>query len=73
MKISVRVVTNARSSRVVKEDENVLKVWIDAPPVEGKANRRLLEILSEYYSKPKSSFIIKSGFKSKNKLIEILE
>ncbi|MDD3726405.1 MAG: DUF167 domain-containing protein [Candidatus Ratteibacteria bacterium] len=71
MKISVKVVANARSPKVVKENDTI-KVWIDAPAVEGKANRRLVKILSEYYNKPASSFIIKSGHKSRKKVIEIL-
>lgn len=71
MKISVKVIVNAKHHRVVK-DNDTLKVWVDAPAVEGKANKRLLEILSEYYNKPISSFTIKSGLKSKRKIIEIL-
>ena len=71
MKIVVKVVANARKPEVSEEGE-ILKIRVDAPPVEGKANKRLIEILSEYYHKPRSSFIIKSGLKSKNKIIEIL-
>ncbi|NLG11899.1 MAG: DUF167 domain-containing protein [Elusimicrobia bacterium] len=71
MKISVKVVVNAKKQKVVMEGDTV-KVWIDAPPVEGKANKRLIEILSKHYDKPKSSFKIKSGLKSRTKIIEIL-
>ncbi|MCX8082955.1 MAG: DUF167 domain-containing protein [bacterium] len=71
MKIVVTVIANAKKSKIQKTGNN-LKIWVDAPAVEGKANKRLIEILSEYYYKPKSSFIIKSGLKSKKKIIEIL-
>jgi len=70
MKISVRVKTNSRVPRV-EEKEGRLNIWIDVPPVEGRANRRLVEILSEYYGKPKSSVTIKSGLKSRNKIVII--
>ena len=71
MKIVVKVVANARRPGVSDEGD-ILKVRVDAPPVEGKANKRLIEILSEYYNKPRSSFKIISGLKSKHKIIEIL-
>ncbi|MCM8821037.1 MAG: DUF167 domain-containing protein [Candidatus Omnitrophica bacterium] len=71
MKISVKVICNTKQRRVIK-DGDMLRVWVDAPAVEGKANKRLLEILAEYYHKPKTAFTIKSGLKSKKKIIEIL-
>jgi uncharacterized protein len=73
MKISVRVTANSRKPRVFKENDNVLKIWVDAPAVEGKANKRLVEILSEYYNRPKSSFCIVRGMKNRNKIVEINE
>ena len=71
MKIVVKVVANAKKPEV-SEEGDIIKVWVDAPAVEGKANKRLVEILSEYYNRPKSAFTIKSGQKSKKKIIEIL-
>ena len=73
MKISVRVTTNSKKARVLKEDNNSLKVWVDARPLEGRANKRLVEILSTYYNMPKSSFEIVSGLKGKNKIVEIYD
>lgn len=73
MKISVRVTTNSKKARVFKEDNNSLKVWVDARPLEGRANKRLVEILSTYYNMPKSSFEIVSGLKGKNKIVEIYD
>ncbi len=72
MKISIRVKTNAKTARIEAKD-NILYVWLDVPPVEGKANKRLVELLSEYYGKPKSLISIKSGLKSRNKVVTIAE
>jgi len=72
MKISVRVTVNSRKSGVSVEDGGkTLKVRVDAPAFEGKANKRLIEILSEYYHKPKSSFTIRHGQNGRNKIVEI--
>lgn len=44
-------------------------VKVKAPPIEGKANKELLDLLSEYFGIPKTFLKIKSGFKSRNKVI----
>jgi hypothetical protein len=46
-------------------------VQVRVPPVEGKANLRVIKLLSRYLKKPKSSLQIVSGFKSKIKIIEV--
>ncbi len=71
MKINVSVKPNAKTSEVIKVDENNFKVKVDAPAVEGEANKRLIEILAEYFNVPKSSIRILKGFKSKNKIVII--
>ncbi|MEO0130396.1 MAG: DUF167 domain-containing protein, partial [candidate division WOR-3 bacterium] len=47
--IKIRVIPNAKKNEVVKE-ENRLKVYLTAPPIEGKANKALIEILAEYFN-----------------------
>jgi len=70
MLITVRVKTNAREEKVEKNGDSFL-VWVNAPPSEGKANKRLIEILSEYFKVPKSYIFIKKGIRSKNKIVEV--
>lgn len=71
MKLSIRVIPNARKSEVV-EEAGFLKVKVDSPAKEGKANKRLVEILADYFKVPKSKIRILKGQNSKNKLVEIL-
>jgi uncharacterized protein (TIGR00251 family) len=71
MKIFVHVTPNAKTSEVTKLDENSFKVRVDAAPIKGKANIRLLEILSEYFQVPKSSIRILKGRGSRCKLVEV--
>jgi len=49
----------------------VLKIWVNAPPVEGKANEAVVSYLSKLLKVRKSSFYIVSGEKSRNKSILI--
>lgn len=72
MKIQVKVIPNSRKPQV-KESEGVLRVKVDAPAKEGKANKRLIELLAKYFSKPKSSIKIVKGLTSRNKVIEVEE
>ena len=71
MKISVRVKPNAKKIKVEKIEERVFSVWVDEPPSKGRANKRLIEILSDYFKVPKRSVRIVKGETSRNKIIEI--
>jgi len=53
--------------------QNELRVDIDAPAVDNKANNRLVEILAEYLNMPKSSLNLKIGAKSRLKILEIID
>jgi len=67
--VRVRVISNARKNKV-KQEAQGLKVYLTAPPVEGKANRLLLKILAEYFNCRDSDLKIVRGEKSKDKLIQ---
>jgi uncharacterized protein (TIGR00251 family) len=71
MKIQVKVSPNAKEAKVEEGSEGALRVKVDAPAREGKANKRLIEILAEYFSRPKSSMRIVKGLASKNKIVEV--
>ncbi len=68
--IEIRVVPNAKKNEI-KEENQKLKVRLTAPPVDGKANKLLIELLSKYFGVKKSNIIIIKGEKSKNKFIQI--
>ncbi len=69
--VKVKVVPNSKKAKVEQTEGGILRVNVDAPAKEGKANKRLVEILAKYFSKPKSSIRIVKGRTSKNKVIEI--
>lgn len=72
MKITVRVRPNARKNEVQKVAENQFVVSVIAPPVEGKANEKAIELLAEHFHKPKRNFTIVRGKAAREKTIEIL-
>ncbi len=72
MKIAVRVKTNARKNLVEPTGEGRLLVSVSVPPIEGKANEKVIELLAEYFGKSKRNITILRGATSKEKLIEVL-
>ncbi len=47
--------------------DGALKLKIAAPPVDGAANKKIIQLLSKKFSRPKSSIELVSGAKSKHK------
>ena len=70
-RLTVRVIPNASKSEIVGRELGVLKVRLAAPPVEGKANEALIELLADHYDIPKSSITIVKGQTSKTKIVEL--
>lgn len=71
MKITVKVIPNAKKNEVIKESDTVFKVKVNAPSREGRANIKLIEVLSKHFKVSRNSIIIKHGKASRNKIIEI--
>jgi uncharacterized protein (TIGR00251 family) len=72
MKIDVRVKPNARKNEVRHLEGSAYLVSVTAPPAEGRANEKLIEVLAGYFGKPKRAVIILRGAASRHKLVEIL-
>ena len=70
MKIRVRVHTGARVSRTEQRGEE-LHVWVSAPPVDGKANASVIEVLAGLHNIPKSEVRLASGHTSRTKIFEV--
>ena len=73
MKVSVIAHPNSKKPRVEKDLLENLHVYVAQPPLEGKANRAIIEALSKHFNVKKNSIRLLSGEKSKNKLFEIIK
>jgi uncharacterized protein (TIGR00251 family) len=72
MKIQVKVKPNSKTEEVSQEWDS-FTVKVKEPPKEGKANQAVIKLLAEYFGVPQTQVRILSGFRSKNKLIEVAE
>jgi len=70
MRLNIRVIPNAKQNKLVEESGRI-KIYLNAPPVEGKANKALAEFLAKYYNTKRNRIKIISGEKSRNKIVEI--
>ena len=68
MHVKVKVITNANKNEVKREDAN-LKVYITQAPERGKANKKLIEVLSKHFQISKSDIELVRCEKSKFKTI----
>ncbi len=71
MLIHVHVTPNSRQARVTKVGELSFEVKVDAKAIDGRANRRLVEIMAEHFGVSKSKVVIVSGAKSREKVLEV--
>ncbi len=66
--VSLKIVPNSSKNDIIIEG-NLVKVKITAQPIEGKANKALIEFLSKKSGVPKSKIEIVKGETSKEKTL----
>lgn len=71
----VRVTPRASRTAIVgvmgEGSQTALKIALQAPPVEGRANAALIEFLAEWLRVPRSSIAIVSGERGRNKAVTV--
>jgi|688.fasta_scaffold2700556_1 uncharacterized protein YggU (UPF0235/DUF167 family) len=70
MKLKIRVKIGKRGE-VLGWDGDTLHVGVNAAPIEGASNRRLIEILSDWLKVNKSSIYIVKGLTNRYKTLDI--
>ncbi|HZJ14290.1 MAG TPA: DUF167 domain-containing protein [Chthoniobacteraceae bacterium] len=69
--LRLRVVPNAKRSEVVGLHGEAIKIKIQAPAQEGKANAALLEFLAKKLDVPTRQVTLVAGEKSRDKIVAI--
>lgn len=76
MQLRVRATPHARRSEIIGWENDaqagrILRVRVAAPPVEGKANRELRDLLAASLGLPKSKVVLEKGNTARFKSFEI--
>ena len=72
MKIVITAKPHAKVNRVERIDDTHFRVFVKAPPRDGKANEAVLKALGEYFHLPKSRLSLVRGGASTTKVVELL-
>jgi hypothetical protein len=71
MRVTIVAHTNSRNPRVETDIAGALHVYVNAPPIDGKANEVIVDTLAKYFKTKKSLVSLIRGAKSKQKVFEI--
>ena len=75
--VNIKIKPGAKEAKVVEKEDmyenQSLEISVKALPKKGEANAEMIKILGKYFGVPKSHIKIKSGFKSRNKIILVSE
>ncbi|MDP8259215.1 MAG: DUF167 domain-containing protein [Candidatus Aadella gelida] len=70
MKLEIKVFPKSKTEKVVRSEE-IVKVYINAAPDKGKANKAVIDLLAKEYGVKKRDVTIIKGTTSRNKVIAI--
>lgn len=71
LKIKVSANSKKNSLEFLDDADSLLKIKVNKPAVDGKANKAIIEYLSDVLNIPKSNIIILNGEKSSQKCLLI--
>jgi uncharacterized protein len=69
--LPLHVQPRARRDEIAGCHDGALKLRITAPPVDDAANRSIISFFCSFLGLPKASFQLKSGVRSRNKVLHI--
>lgn len=69
--LTVKVKPNARQSSLVQLDDGSWLAQLKSPPVDGKANAELIELMAAALGCRKSSITLKAGASGRLKLVRV--
>jgi uncharacterized protein (TIGR00251 family) len=72
VKLKVRVIPNAKKTEFSGEREGEWILRLNAPPVDGKANKAALEFIAKCLNVSRSAVSLAAGEKSRHKIFEIV-
>ena len=71
MYIKVKVITGAKKEKIIKKSEDSFDIFVKEKAERNLANRRILELLRDYFKVYNGSIRIVNGHHSPNKIISL--
>jgi len=70
--LKVRVIPNAKKDEFAGQREGEFILRLNAPAVEGKANKAAVEFVSRFFDVPRSAVRLVRGERSRHKIFQIV-
>jgi len=70
--LKVRVIPNAKTTEFAGFREGELVLRLNAPAIEGKANKAAVEFVSRYFAVSRSAVVLVGGERSRHKIFKIV-
>jgi uncharacterized protein (TIGR00251 family) len=71
LRLAVQLAPNASKSEVMGVINGALKIWLQARPIDGKANEALIQYIADLLGVSRSAVVITHGHASKRKMLVI--
>ena len=71
MLIKVKAFPCSKKDKVVKKKEDSFDVFVEAEAERNMANKRIIELLAEYFNLPQTKVKMIKGFKESSKIFDI--
>jgi uncharacterized protein (TIGR00251 family) len=73
MRFNLKVIPHASRSEMIVEENGDLKVKVQEPPADGRANKAVIQLLARHFKVPKNRIKIIAGERSPQKIIEVFD
>jgi len=71
MLFKVKVFPCSRKDKIIKKSEDSFEIKIKEKPIQGKANKAVVGLLSDYFKIPEEKIRPLKGSRQRNKIFEI--
>ena len=71
MILRVKVKPNSRKSALTQTADGTWRAEVKAPPVDGRANEELIDLIATHLNCRKADVVIKSGASARLKLVDV--
>jgi uncharacterized protein (TIGR00251 family) len=69
--IDITVIPKSSQKKIIVENDDTIRVYLNSPPADGKANKECIASIAKALGIPKSAVSIERGSKSRKKQLAI--
>jgi len=70
--IKIKTHPGSKKEKIIRKTEDSLEIWLKEKPIENRANKALINLLSDFFKIKESKVRLIRGAKTRNKIIEII-